>query len=273
MIKSPNQSLNTIHRYVILFLIHAPAKGATLTWIMFLYLKKYFNPRSREGSDLFVAVKVWYPMKISIHAPAKGATCKNSTFARKIKFQSTLPRRERPSPANTSPPPELFQSTLPRRERLFPMSFVLLSQVFQSTLPRRERRSNPEYPLHALMISIHAPAKGATFRRVNGLSKTTISLHAPAKGATSAHPRNVFSWYYFNPRSREGSDYFMSGMFYPTDDFNPRSREGSDLYKQWNERVQQISIHAPAKGATQVGFLKSFYSVSFQSTLPRRERR
>ena len=64
----------------------------------------------------------------------------------------------------------------------------------------------------------------------------------------------------------------MSGMFYPTDDFNPRSREGSDLYKQWNERVQQISIHAPAKGATQVGFLKSFYSVSFQSTLPRRER-
>ena len=65
----------------------------------------------------------------------------------------------------------------------------------------------------------------------------------------------------------------MSGMFYPTDDFNPRSREGSDLYKQWNERVQQISIHAPAKGATQVGFLKSFYSVSFQSTLPRRERR
>ena len=53
--------------------IHAPAKGATLTWIMFLYLKKYFNPRSREGSDSYDTAKAT-GMEISIHAPAKGAT-------------------------------------------------------------------------------------------------------------------------------------------------------------------------------------------------------
>ena len=98
--------------------IHAPAKGATQKPCHYSHNHMNFNPRSREGSDpiipfkkldstefqstlprrerqLFVAVKVWYPIfqstlprrerleyfdsptvipKISIHAPAKGAT-------------------------------------------------------------------------------------------------------------------------------------------------------------------------------------------------------
>ena len=61
--------------------IHAPAKGATLTWIMFLYLKKYFNPRSREGSDFAVLMPL-SNCKISIHAPAKGATVPNFCLPR-----------------------------------------------------------------------------------------------------------------------------------------------------------------------------------------------
>ena len=58
--------------------IHAPAKGATLTWIMFLYLKKYFNPRSREGSDRQGKKAQCTELFISIHAPAKGATNHNT---------------------------------------------------------------------------------------------------------------------------------------------------------------------------------------------------
>ena len=273
MIKSPNQSLNTIHRYVILFLIHAPAKGATLTWIMFLYLKKYFNPRSREGSDLFVAVKVWYPMKISIHAPAKGATCKNSTFARKIKFQSTLPRRERPSPANTSPPPELFQSTLPRRERLFPMSFVLLSQVFQSTLPRRERQ------VRTLETFFHG----------------TISIHAPAKGATRVCCDVLSCLSYFNPRSREGSDLPRNHLLNILPKFQstlPRRErllpcspctilKGFQSTLPRRERQYARSMDASGtyfnprsrEGSDYSGKKYNGLSNRFQSTLPRRERR
>ena len=56
---------------------------------------------------------------------------------------------------------------------------------------------------------------------------------------------------YFNPRSREGSDELdilcMLGLVY----FNPRSREGSDKLKS----------------------CRSSSMISFQSTLPRRERR
>ena len=56
-------------------------------------------------------------------------------------------------------------------------------------------------------ISIHAPAKGATVYTMQKLSYTTISIHAPAKGATKAVLYYLILLGYFNPRSREGSDY------------------------------------------------------------------
>ena len=53
--------------------IHAPVKGATLYQVQSVGLEEYFNPRSREGSDLvfFFSNPV---LQISIHAPVKGAT-------------------------------------------------------------------------------------------------------------------------------------------------------------------------------------------------------
>ena len=121
--------------------IHAPAKGATLVQIYVTHtlhifqstlprrerLKRrivclhpqYFNPRSREGSDIDLAVKL----------------------AGYMIFQSTLPRRERHFLTDTVLLCIRFQSTLPRRERLqWRISKFLYSQ-FQSTLPRRERLS------------------------------------------------------------------------------------------------------------------------------------
>ena len=166
----------------------------------------YFNPRSREGSDL-VSCFSSGDIPISIHAPAKGATVR------------TL---------------EPF--------------------------------------LHGT-ISIHAPAKGATififFRGVY----MGISIHAPAKGATIYRLRKKNRISNFNPRSREGSDNISAGSSLILANFNPRSREGSDNlpvakkkpYQQFQstlprrERLPtntmdiwstEISIHAPAKGAT-----------------------
>ena len=76
--------------------------------------------------------------------------------------------------------------------------------------------------------------------------------------------------------------------------FNPRSREGSDQVGYNVMRCRDISIHAPAKGATPWGLLyfqprnhfnprsregsdsrssgRTYPVSSFQSTLPRRER-
>ena len=57
---------------------------------------------------------------------------------------------------------------------------------------------------------------------------------------------------YFNPRSREGSDNELDTKYQIGNNFNPRSREGSDLDRLFDFRREcRISIHAPARGATQ----------------------
>ena len=55
----------------------------------------------------------------------------------------------------------------------------------------------------------------------------------------------------FNPRSREGSDHQPNQGCTSQCDFNPRSREGSDIFRNIRAEDFVISIHAPAKGATQ----------------------
>ena len=54
-----------------------------------------FNPRSREGSDEKGLENCSDKYGISIHAPARGATKAASIRLRALLFQSTLPRGER----------------------------------------------------------------------------------------------------------------------------------------------------------------------------------
>ena len=147
---------------------------------------------------------------------------------------------------------------------------------------------------HFIRISIHAPAKGAT--KTSGLlSQDTLNFNPRSREGSDFIPpfncisKSLFqstlprrerlrSWtpclhhLDFNPRSREGSDWFplLVGMFHFN--FNPRSREGSDLTYPPVLRIVGISIHAPAKGATNKKLTMAEFDV-FQSTLPRRERR
>ncbi len=74
--------------------IHAPAKGATILFII--------------SSSV---------LKISIHAPAKGATNRTSGEKEDIIFQSTHPRRVRLSFHQKCMYDKKFQSTHPRRVR------------------------------------------------------------------------------------------------------------------------------------------------------------
>ena len=83
-------------------------------------------------------------------------------------------------------------------------------------------------------------------------NKKEISIHAPAKGATT-RVTDLFRVYRFQstlPR-RERLKHLLRYNF-PTD-FNPRSREGSDVKLVHVTDPTDISIHAPAKGATEYG--------------------
>ena len=95
MIKSPNQSLNTIHRYVILFLIRAPAKGATTTIQKLSRCIRHFNPRSREGSDVRIKIVMRYLKNFNPRSREGSDGNKNAAVKKPSIFQSTLPRRER----------------------------------------------------------------------------------------------------------------------------------------------------------------------------------
>ena len=121
-----------------------------------------------------------------------------------------------------------------------------------------------------------------------------ISIHAPAKGATKTVRIFFGTRLDFNPRSREGSDFQHAAFCKRKRNFNPRSREGSDMITEDSWMTGQISIHAPAKGATKKVKSKKYGNyisihapakgatlatkrctcelAIFQSTLPRRER-
>ena len=142
--------------------IHAPAKGATVPVVKQFSDSVNFNPRSREGSDSDNPCTD-FDIPISIHAPAKGATSWNCV---KVRWRKHFNPRSREGSDCTHQPllwlSVRFQSTLPRRERQNAQPLMKCWNVFQSTLPRRERLLIKICISLKLAISIHAPAKGAT---------------------------------------------------------------------------------------------------------------
>ena len=141
--------------------IHAPTRGATDVNAMESAIIIDFNPRSHEGSD-FCPFSFGFLFCISIHAPTRGATEIYGGEEIFNKFQSTLPRGERPSFRPRQPlhrsdfnprshegsdPQQVFISA---RQRYFnPRSHEGSDYdasyawryvgAFQSTLPRGER--------------------------------------------------------------------------------------------------------------------------------------
>ena len=98
-----------------------------------------------------------------------------------------------------------------------------------------------------------------------------ISIHAPAKGATRLRRRAKSLPGYFNPRTREGCDRPSTRPPRSLPHFNPRTREGCDCVHRIGCQDILISIHAPAKGATDAGAWVGWFK-QFQSTHPRRVR-
>ena len=126
------------------------------------------------------------------------------------------------------------------------------------------------------------------------IAQREISIHAPAKGATGGSVSVPTDPWDFNSRPREGGDFCLVQTLYNTCYFNSRPREGGDTASMLRQASRQISIHAPAKGATPLPAtgsislayfnsrpreggdlccLQSWRGSSFQFTPPRRGRR
>ena len=210
-------------------------------------------------------------MFISIHAPARGATNAVDTidFGEYISIHApargaTILKGKKGVHEKYFNPRTREGCDLCIAKRRFP------STIFQSTHPRGVRQK---------------------YRKIYRIYKP-ISIHAPARGATRSERRVRRRRYHFNPRTREGCDERYKHRELGFQDFNPRTREGCDyliirrkitqfIFQSTHPRgVRQsgeiavvslgdISIHAPARGATGgITTLVSWFSL-FQSTHPR----
>ena len=101
-----------------------------------------------------------------------------------------------------------------------------------------------------MRISIHAPARGAT-GYAEKRRKFNLHFNPRAReGRDTLWTPHIWGVFNFNPRAREGRDTVHLHNKGHDMDFNPRAREGRDTYGYLAGCISGISIHAPARGAT-----------------------
>ena len=161
----------------------------------------------------------------------------------------------------------MFQSTRPRGARRNRARDITRFQQFQSTRPRGARR------------------------RSTTRSASTSSFNPRARAGRDQRQRlGLTGFSSFNPRARAGRDLSATGasdiftQFQSTRprgarhpgkrmpiiiySFNPRARAGRDLLRRTEDVRDVVSIHAPARGATELQAAIGG-SPLFQSTRPR----
>ena len=164
-------------------------------------------------------------------------------------------------------------------EEDYPISITLPDQIPTNihqerwTCPRARagRDVSVSFVKPNLRVSIHAPARGATEPFAEALPFQLFQSTRP-RGARLAQCDPGGLGRCFNPRARAGRDRRLDGRVLYARSFNPRARAGRDLslaqtqlgFRSFNPRARagrdlpfhailyytQVSIHAPARGAT-----------------------
>ena len=184
-----------------------------------------FNSRAREGRDL-TREQADVLMHVSIHAPARGATdgAIHSTYRFFVSIHA--PARGATGISGMSFPPICFNS---RAREGRDAGVVSLSGRNQ--------------------VSIHAPARGAT--GVAGKYAAARCFNSRARegrdGARTQDCRDVSSFQFTRPRGARHSSSTRAAYRHS---FNSRAREGRDERTSIEPLQSEVSIHAPARGAT-----------------------
>ena len=215
--------------------------------------------------------RVGWLYRISIHAPAWGATCHRW--------------RSLPRPNDFNP-----RSRMGSDHQVVPLILERDISIHapawgatRSQTPSRPTRCyfNPRSrmgsdvldlrDIHLQGISIHAPAWGATRGGRRPGLEGEISIHAPAWGATDATGMH-FSMSEFQSTLPHGERPFIIHPPCDHTEFQSTLPHGErPITQRISAFSRQISIHAPAWGATARAWLIP-RSVPFQSTLPHGER-
>ena len=215
--------------FSIIISIHAPARGAT----------KYVNAK------IYICI-------ISIHAPARGATqCNEPGRHNRPEFQSTLPRGERHGSQNHGKTPSYFN---PRSREGSDLSFARLTPINSNFNPRSREGSDlgkartTEYVVYFNPRSREGSDDSCT---ISAITASAISIHAPARGATTANIVTLGDFIEFQstlPRGERHAERIILLMFHVFQSTLPRGER--PVIVVLFVYVCNISIHAPARGAT-----------------------
>ena len=213
---------------------------------------KRFNPRPRVGGDSPSISNPAAASRFQSTPPRGGRRRSPWHRKRRIRFQSTPPRGGATPDVRYSGEPMLFQSTPPRGGRLRRSLRKALESVFQSTPPRGGRR--------------HGTGPGKT--------GSTVSIHAPAWGATPRPPCLWADCPGFNPRPRVGGDVYLDQLVTSYQEFQSTPpRGGATILTREIESAIDVSIHAPAWGATPSNSAAASSGDGFNPRPPRGGRR
>ncbi len=124
---------------------------------------------------------------------------------------------------------------------------------FQSTRPHGARRAPFRHTRHNESgVSIHAPARGATATITSAAksSARTVSIHAPARGATiSAFACcNLAKFQSTRPHGARPSNITAGADHFEFQSTRPHGARRLGI--SFHCRINAVSIHAPARGAT-----------------------
>ena len=189
--------------------------------------------------------------KVSIHAPTRGATSLTSYYYAMLLVSIHAPTRGATSSTDCLLP--LSYGFNPRTHEGCDTNIVKFGQRKVCFNPRTHEGCDTSYQDYL------SDRKSFNPRTHEGCDFTT-PLSSSIRLFQSTHPRGVRLFVLansltpqgFNPRTHEGCDQRREVTISRFLRFNPRTHEGCDCKNTQCKQTQQVSIHAPTRGATSV---------------------
>ena len=129
--------------------------------------------------------------------------------------------------------------------------FHRLAARFQSTRPRGARRGRCSTPRPSPPCFNPRAHEGRDPPRRRGAPAIHVSIHAPTRGATHERSAMANPKEFQSTRPRGARPPCLASTTTPQPSFNPRAHEGRDDQGHGLEQGhEQVSIHAPTRGAT-----------------------
>ena len=232
--------------------IHAPTRGATFFEAGQALVKLFQSTRPRGARH-----KTCNPYNLGNSFNPRAHEGRDSTPTARsssLSFQSTRPRGARRGRRPLCRQGACFNPRAHEGRDEGGRVFLISGAWFQSTRPRGARRLRDEIDALEARFQSTRPRGARHTPPQNTSAFHSVSIHAPTRGATRRLLAQLMAHRSFNPRAHEGRDVMNFGtvpirMFQST-----RPRGARQTLLEAVVGHDTVSIHAPTRGATGLGW-------------------